>query len=89
MNQSEHNCNRIKTYPYREQIPRIVLGLIVLLVLVVFGDRPITRIDLILIGAFVPFIFCSHRKRPYWFFAGILVGVILANAVKVHSILAR
>jgi xanthine/uracil permease len=67
---------RFRDYPYRKHLIAVGLFLIVCLLLrtPIITHEPDTWIST---GTIVLVLLCSPKRRPFWFFAGILLGQII------------
>jgi hypothetical protein len=78
----------IKPGPTR--IPSGIAGITCGIVVLMRSPGHITEIDAIGIIASIPVLFFGPKGRPFWFFAGIVVCVLLIQTLpQLHSIFAR
>jgi hypothetical protein len=83
----EQVSSAFKKYPFKERVPRVVSGILCGLMGLLQNLKRVTGVDEIIIAALVFMFFCGPRGRPFWFFAGIVIGGLLIQALpKLHSI---
>jgi len=86
----EQFLGNIKSYPFNERVPRALSGIICVLMGFAYHPKRISEADAFIVGALVIMVFCGPKGRPFWFFAGIIVGGLLIQAIPgLHSLFAR
>jgi hypothetical protein len=72
--------SRVKSYPYRRRIPVVSAMLLCLGLNIAFNaTRPITWKDWFIITPLLLAGFFDWKKRPFWFLAGIIAGLLIMN----------
>jgi hypothetical protein len=76
--------------PHKMRISGAVAGIACGLIIVMRDPGHITQTDVIGIVAAILVLFSKPSNRSFWFFAGILVGVLLIQTLpQLHSLFAR
>ena len=76
--------------PHSVRIPGAVAGIVCAVVVLMRSSGHITETDAIGIAAAALVLFFRPKDRPFWFFGGIAVGVLLIQELpRLHSLLAR
>jgi len=72
--------SRVKSYPYRQRIPVVLAMLLCLGLNIAFNStRPITWKDGAIIAPLLLVGFFDWKKRPFWFLAGMIAGLLIMN----------
>ncbi len=80
----------IKPGPYRARVPSALAGIGAGLIVVLRSPGHITETDAIGIVAAIFVVFFDPKRRPFWFFAGILACVLLIQTLpQLQSLFAR
>lgn len=64
----------LRTYPYRDRIPKALTAIICGVIFVLHHPKPAPLGDGILMGAIALILFFRPAERPFWFFGGIIFG---------------
>jgi hypothetical protein len=77
----------IKTYPYKRRIPWAATVIIGGIIFAAQSGRPVSVVDMVIIGALILNVLCGPSGRPFWFFGGLAIGATLVYELqKLHSV---